>query len=135
MSTEPTPEALRARYADGLRAEPRELHAACEHSAAARRPVALDQQSVGRLSRMDALQGQARIRAIDAALHRLQADEFGYCRDCGEFIGLRRLDLDPLAQRCMRLHEIAPRTAIRAAPVPRSCWQRPPAARVPRAGC
>jgi len=112
MSTEITPEALRARYADRLRAEQRELHAACEQSAAARRPVELDQQSVGRLSRMDALQGQAmaaaqevrrqaRIRAIDAALHRLQGDEFGYCRDCGEFIGLRRLDLDPLAQRCI----------------------------------
>ncbi len=76
-----------------------------------RKPVELDQQSVGRLSRMDAMQQQAmaaaqearrhaRIRALEAALRRLDRDEFGWCDACGEFIGEKRLDLDPTTVRC-----------------------------------
>jgi len=78
----------------------------------AQKVVALDQQSVGRLSRMDALQGQAMARAtqarrnqqrlkIAAALERLQAGEFGYCVACGEDIPPARLELDPTAAKCI----------------------------------
>jgi DnaK suppressor protein len=79
-----------------------------------RKPVTLDQQSVGRLSRMDALQSQAmaramqnrrtvRERAVKAALDRLEVDDaFGWCDNCGEFIGEKRLDLDPALVRCVR---------------------------------
>ncbi|WP_417247679.1 TraR/DksA family transcriptional regulator [Celeribacter sp.] len=74
--------------------------------------VTLDQQSVGRLSRMDALQSQAmaqaqeRGRAIErqrllAALERLEAGEYGYCVDCGEEIAAARLESDPAAPKCI----------------------------------
>lgn len=74
--------------------------------------VTLDQQSVGRLSRMDALQGQAMAQAtharrqqmrarIAAALARLDAGEFGWCESCGEPIAARRLELDPTVTRCV----------------------------------
>jgi DnaK suppressor protein len=88
------------------------LRAESERTRADRSPVLLDQQSVGRLSRMDALQQQAmasaqdarrkaRLRAIKAALARLEAGDFGWCEDCGEFIGTKRLDLDPTLMRCV----------------------------------
>jgi len=68
--------------------------------------VELDQQAVGRLSRMDALQyqamaqAQARRRAaerqkIHAALKRIDEGEYGYCTDCGEHIEPKRLSADP----------------------------------------
>ncbi len=74
--------------------------------------VQLDQQTVGRLSRMDALQNQAMARAqqlrrdtlrrrLNAALARIETDEFGCCGDCGEDIALKRLELDPAATKCI----------------------------------
>lgn len=80
--------------------------------AAGKATVELDQQSVGRLSRMDALQNQTMARATDArrarerarlsaALARMDEGEFGYCEDCGEEIVLGRLKLDPAATRCV----------------------------------
>ena len=74
--------------------------------------VKLDQQSVGRLSRMDALQRQAMAKAtkarrgqarqrILAALSRIESGEFGYCTDCGESIPPRRLELDPTVPTCI----------------------------------
>ena len=74
--------------------------------------VVLDQQSVGRLSRMDALQQQAMAQAtnrrrtaqrtrLTAALGRIAEGEFGYCTDCGDEISLSRLALDPSVPRCL----------------------------------
>ena len=74
--------------------------------------VELDQQAVGRLSRMDALQNQAMAKAshlrrqslktrLEAALQRMDADKFGYCEDCGDDIAQARLALDPAATRCI----------------------------------
>ncbi|GAW33573.1 RNA polymerase-binding transcription factor [Roseovarius sp. A-2] len=74
--------------------------------------VELDQQAVGRLSRMDALQNQAMAKAgharrqaeqrrLMAALARIDEGEFGYCEDCGEEIAEGRLRLDPAAPRCI----------------------------------
>lgn len=74
--------------------------------------VELDQQAVGRLSRMDALQYQAMAKAqatrrrsektrLKAALGRLEEGEFGYCEDCGDEIALKRLELDPAAAKCI----------------------------------
>ncbi|TCO70902.1 TraR/DksA family transcriptional regulator [Rhodovulum euryhalinum] len=76
------------------------------------RTVALDQQTVGRLSRMDALQKQAMAKAqqarramaerrIRAALSRIDEGGFGYCTDCGEPIAEKRLDLDPTISTCI----------------------------------
>lgn len=77
----------------------------------ARNTVELDQTKVGRLSRMDALQAQAMnnaiasrrrsiLKKVEAALSRLNEDEFGYCIRCGEEIELKRLDLDPAVSQC-----------------------------------
>ena len=74
--------------------------------------VHLDQQSVGRLSRMDALQSQAlakagkqradqQLRLIKAALLRIDNDEYGGCRECGEPINPRRLEVDPTCLYCI----------------------------------
>ncbi len=74
--------------------------------------VELDQQSVGRLSRMDALQNQAMAQAtgarrtaerqrLVAALKRMDDGEFGYCEECGDEIAEARLRLDPAATRCV----------------------------------
>jgi DnaK suppressor protein len=78
----------------------------------ARDPVELDQSRVGRLSRMDALQGQAmaqeterrrniELQRIDAALARLDTDDYGYCLTCGEEISRKRIELDPAAAVCI----------------------------------
>lgn len=112
MADDLTPAYFRARYRDRLQAELQDIRTAGDDTTADRQPVVLDQQSVGRLSRMDALQGQAmaqamqsrrngRTRAIDAALTRLSGDDFGWCEDCGEYIGTKRLDLDPTILRCV----------------------------------
>ncbi|WP_291731671.1 TraR/DksA C4-type zinc finger protein [Leisingera sp. F5] len=74
--------------------------------------VELDQQMVGRLSRMDALQIQAMAKAqaarravetqrLQTALSRMDAGEYGFCEDCGEDIALKRLQLDPAALKCI----------------------------------
>ena len=74
--------------------------------------VTLDQQAVGRLSRMDALQSQAMAKAnqtrrdvkkasLYQALERLDEGEFGYCNDCGDDIAPKRLEFDPSVTRCI----------------------------------
>ena len=91
----------------------RELIEQSQSTEDARKPVELDQQSVGRLSRMDALQEQAMqleterrrkstLLRIDAALTRMEEDEFGYCIACGEPIDDRRLENDPSVPACVR---------------------------------
>jgi len=78
----------------------------------AQRTVVLDQQSVGRLNRMDAMQHQAMAKAtqhrrniqksrITATLARIEADEFGYCVNCGEAISPKRIELDPTVPTCV----------------------------------
>lgn len=82
-------------------------------SADSRATVELDQQSVGRLSRMDALQQQAMAEAqertrkrdlvrIEHAERRIREGEYGYCADCGEEIPDGRLAIDPMAERCVK---------------------------------
>ena len=77
-----------------------------------RKPVELDQSMVGRLSRMDALQGQAmqleterrrgvELQRINAALARIDSNDFGFCLTCGEDIEEKRLEHDPTAPTCM----------------------------------
>jgi DnaK suppressor protein len=79
----------------------------------AEQTVELDQSRVGRLSRMDAMQAQAmsketgrlrrqKLLQIEAALQRIENDEFGYCGECGEEIAAGRLDADPTAVFCIQ---------------------------------
>ena len=91
------------------------LNALAEEDAlgeAGQKTVELDQQAIGRLSRMDALQNQAMAKATDArrsmeraqlqaALARIDDGEFGYCEDCGDEIATGRLKLNPAATKCI----------------------------------
>lgn len=106
------PNELQDHFKPLLQQELIRLRAESEETAESRRPVELDQQSVGRLSRMDAMQNQAmasavearrgqRIRAIEAALSRMAEGEFGYCEECGEPIPFARLELDPTYGCCV----------------------------------
>lgn len=74
--------------------------------------VTLDQSSIGRLSRMDAMQSQAmaletkrrreiELTRIDAALERIDEEEYGYCASCEEEINKRRLAVDPANPFCV----------------------------------
>jgi DnaK suppressor protein len=95
-----------------LRARRAEVTEAAAAHEADRRPVQLDQTSMGRLSRMDAMQDQAmaielerrrevELARIDSALERLAAGEYGYCVTCGEAIEPARLEFDPSTPLCL----------------------------------
>ena len=101
-----------AMYRSKLEAEIAELRALRDSSRESRAPVTLDQQSVGRLSRVDAMQQQSidlakeerrakRLAILAAALKRMDEDEFGYCLKCGEDIPPARLDVDPAVTLCI----------------------------------
>jgi DnaK suppressor protein len=92
--------------------EQRELETLSRDSSEGRGAVTLDQQSVGRVSRIDAMQQQAmaqeaerrrllRRRRIESALKRLDDGEFGYCVHCGKEIAEERLKFDPAAPSCV----------------------------------
>jgi DnaK suppressor protein len=77
----------------------------------AARPVKLDQTSVGRLSRIDALQNQqmsqglqarenARYAQVLEALRRLERDGYGRCTGCERPIPFERLLVFPETLRC-----------------------------------
>jgi DnaK suppressor protein len=85
------------RIAERLRTRRADLLATSAGASERRATVELDQQRVGRLSRMDALQDQAmaqeterrrliELKRIDAALKRIDEDEYGYCSGCGDEI-------------------------------------------------
>lgn len=85
-------------------------------SGEATRTVELDQQSVGRLSRMDALQAQQMAKAsetrrkqelvrIEGALRRLDSGDFGLCFVCDDEIDPRRLEINPTITRCLACAE------------------------------
>jgi DnaK suppressor protein len=93
-----------------------ELEGLEETSREATRPVELDQSSVGRLSRMDAMQVQAMARetarrrqrqraGIEGALRRIESGDYGFCFVCGEAIDTRRLAADPTTTRCLACME------------------------------
>lgn len=78
--------------------------------------VKLDQSSVGRLTRMDAMQAQQmaletsrrrqiQIQKIEGALRRIESDDYGYCFVCEEDIDIRRLEADPTNTRCLKCAE------------------------------
>ena len=89
-----------------------QLARAGDHSAV----VELDQQLVGRLSRMDAMQQQelvkanrrqheVRLKQVIAALHRIDEGSFGECRRCEEPIGVSRVEARPEAPFCLDCQE------------------------------
>ncbi len=105
--------AMCARFRAILEAEAAETAALLEATEGDSAPVELDQQNTGRLSRMDAMRSQAmasetrrrremRCQQIDAALKRIDEDEYGWCAECGEFIGEGRLEADPVFHLCVK---------------------------------
>lgn len=87
-----------------------------ETNAESRDTVVLDQTSVGRLSRMDAMQQQAmakatrqnrtaEIQAVKNALIRLDEGEYGYCEDFGKDIPAKRLELTPTAVKHLDVND------------------------------
>jgi DnaK suppressor protein len=99
-------------FAHKLREQQAELKAREKEGASWRGPVELDQQSVGRLSRMDAMQQQEMAQAearrrtsdlarIEMALNRFAEGEYGWCGECGEPIAYGRLEIDPAAHLCI----------------------------------
>jgi len=94
----------------------RELEDLAESSQAATATVELDQTRQGRLSRMDALQGQEMAKAaeqrrcvsvqrLNSALRRLEKGDYGECLECGEPIAEARLKADPATTLCLACAE------------------------------
>lgn len=95
-----------------IRSEMDQLKHLSETAKDSRAPVALDQQSVGRLSRMDAMQQQSmelateerrqqRLAALAAALRRVDSGGYGYCLECDDKIAAGRLAVDPAVTLCI----------------------------------
>jgi len=88
------------------------LQALRETARASRAPVELHQKSVGRLSRIKKKKKQnmelatehrrqMRVKAINAALQRVENGEYGYCLTCDEEIAPQRLEFDPAIACCI----------------------------------
>ncbi len=80
------------------------------------KPVTLDQQSVGRVSRIDAIAQQQmdtarahksaeRLRAVAVALSRVASGDYGYCESCDEPIGYERLVARPETALCLQCQQ------------------------------
>lgn len=89
-----------------------ELTTALQLAQSSTEPVELDQTSVGRVSRMDAMQSQSmaieatrlrqqQLRRISSALALIESGDYGYCSECDNDIDLRRLEIDPSATMCV----------------------------------
>lgn len=93
-----------------------ELPDAIARTAGGTATVELDQQSVGRLSRMDELQRQAmaksgrralelRLQQVRAALEAAERGDYGVCRACEEPIGFDRLVARPETPFCLECQQ------------------------------
>jgi RNA polymerase-binding transcription factor len=81
------------------------------------KPVELDQQSFGRVSRIDAIgqqqmlkanreQNKQLLRCVNLALDSLIKGDYGYCQDCDELIAFARLKAQPASRLCIRCQEV-----------------------------
>jgi DnaK suppressor protein len=107
------------RFKKQLEAMEAELTAAVEGKADSTAPVTLD-TSIGRLSRMDAIQSQQMALGLKArqqqslvrvrnALKAVADGTYGLCRRCKEPIALERLEARPDAGFCVKCAEQASR--------------------------
>jgi len=80
------------------------------------KPVVLDQNAVGRVSRVDAMQMQQmalessrrrerQLIDVEKALKRAEQPTYGICEECDEDINVLRLEIDPTAIRCIKCEE------------------------------
>jgi len=95
-----------------LKLKAAELESQLEESRQSTEPVTLDQQSVGRVSRIDAIQQQQMavanreqsmllLKRVSAALRRIESEEYGFCLQCGEPIAYARLEVQPFTPLCL----------------------------------
>lgn len=74
--------------------------------------VTLDQTSVGRVSRMDAMQQQSmavstreksnrRLQKVRLALKNMETGDYGFCKKCDDLISSPRLFAQPEANLCL----------------------------------
>jgi len=100
------------RYRILLQQQRQEILEVLDSGKSAAGTVQLDQTSVGRLSRMDALQSQAMLqeatrrreqslRDISVALSKIDAGDYGFCEECGEEIAEKRLEINPAVDYCI----------------------------------
>ncbi len=101
-----------AQLRDQLTARRQELSELLNNAGASTGPVTLDQQSVGRVSRIDAIQPQQMaiasqqqanemLKRTELALRRIDDGEYGDCLHCGEPIAYARLQAQPFADLCI----------------------------------
>jgi DnaK suppressor protein len=95
-----------------LKAKQQELEAQLVSSDIDTKPVTLDQQSVGRVSRIDAIQQQQMaiasqkqanqiLKQVELALSRIDSEDYGICLQCQETIAFARLQAQPFAGLCL----------------------------------
>lgn len=112
MSVEELTEYQLNELAQLLKQKQTELQLQLEHNRESADPVKLDQQSVGRVSRMDAIQQQQMnmanreqatllLKDITMALNRIDSNEYGSCILCDEGVGFARLQAQPHAPLCL----------------------------------
>ena len=100
-----------SRFKTMLEGRKRELADWIESGKSSTRPVSLD-ESIGRVSRIDAIQSQQmalaaerrriqELQRIEAALKRIDSGDYGYCMVCEEEISEKRLELDPAYSICV----------------------------------
>lgn len=105
-------DAQRVQLEAALNALVAQLEASIEEARRGAKPVQLDQQSVGRVSRIDAIQQQQmaaagqrsmelRLQQAKAALRAVEAEEYGWCQRCEEPIGFKRLEAKPESPFCL----------------------------------
>lgn len=100
-------------FKEKLTALQKDLNEDITRSKESTKPVKLDQQAVGRVSRIDAIQQQQmqsaslerlknRILAVERALSKIESKEYGLCLKCEEQIAKKRLLAQPEASLCIR---------------------------------
>jgi DnaK suppressor protein len=112
MPTDPLMPAQITQLRTQLIAQQQELTELLHNADATTKPVTLDQQSVGRVSRIDAIQQQQMaianqqqtsdmLKGIELALRRINDDSYGDCLECSESIAYARLRAQPFASLCI----------------------------------
>ncbi|MCG8669467.1 MAG: TraR/DksA family transcriptional regulator [Pseudomonadales bacterium] len=95
-----------------------QLRAALDNNENSSNPVKLDQQLMGRVSRIDAIQQQEMasanranqtllLRKVLIAKKLIADGDYGYCRQCDELIGYQRLAIKPEATLCIKCQSAA----------------------------
>ena len=103
---------------DSLSAWKQDLESHLKNVSTNSRPVTLDQQSVGRVSRIDAIQQQQMARAnqeqatqnlkqVELALQRITSGDYGLCLHCDEPIAIARLQAQPFASLCIECQSLS----------------------------